>query len=280
MSCITKIKNCKGLTKTEEKIAEYIAKNVDEVIYDSAQILSKKIKTSPAALIRFSKKLGYKGFTDLKLDLAQEDISETTEDSFDSFLCNHDTLDAVIKKKATFDLSAMEQTFKLLHKNNLLNAIKHLQEAQKIYLFGISASGICCQDLAQKLSRIGYNIIFFNDMHMQLAATSHIRSCDVALAISYSGHTREVNIAMEHAKKAGAKTIAITQINNSPLQKLTDILLFVPTYEKDFRLGAMASRNSSLILTDLLYLGLIKDDLDEFKSNLKKSRNLVRKLHD
>ena len=52
----------------------------------------------------------------------------------------------------------------------------------------------------------------------------------------------------------------------------------MPSQEKDLRLGAVSSRNSSLILTDLLYLGMIKDELDAYKQNLMASRNLVNKL--
>lgn len=280
MSCIAKIKNYTAFTKTEIKLADYIVQHMDEVIYDTAQVLSKKTSTSPAALIRFSQKLGYKGFTDLKVDLAQESDVQQNDDIFGSIIDNHDRLEDVMKNKMRSDDDTIKQTFQLLHKDNLQKAIECLKQAEKIYLFGISASAICCTDFAQKLSRIGIDVICYNDVHMQLAATSHIRPCDVALAVSYSGHTKEVNIAMKQAKKAGARTIAITQISNTPLQKLADILLYLPTQEHDLRLGAMVSRNASLILTDLLYLGMIKDDLDDYKEKLKKSRILVKQLHD
>ena len=113
---------------------------------------------------------------------------------------------------------------------------------------------------------------------MQLAATTYITKEDVALAISYSGNTKEINVAIEHAKNQGATTISITQFIKSPLLKFSDLVLYVPSQEKDLRLGAVSSRNASLILTDLLYLGMIGNELDEYKKNLITSRNLVNKL--
>ena len=276
MSCLYKIKSCENFTKTEKKISHYMLENVNGIIYDSVQDIAAKTNTSPAAVIRFSKKLAYNGFTELKLDLAKDNTEEMP--LFSEKICQKDSLKTIVKKSMASDTSAVEQTYKLLRIETLNNAVDAMKSAKRIYLFGISSSGICCLDLAQKLSRVGYDVVFYNDFHMQLAATTYITKEDVALAVSYSGNTKEINVAMEHAKNQGATTISITQFIKSPLLKFSDLILYVPSQEKDLRLGAVSSRNSSLILTDLLYLGMIKDELDDYKQNLMASRNLVNKL--
>jgi DNA-binding MurR/RpiR family transcriptional regulator len=276
MSCLYKIKSCENLTKTEEKLSQYIIEHVNGIIYDSIQDIAAKTNTSPAAVIRFSKKLGYNGFAELKLDLAKDNTEEIP--LFSEKICEKDSLKTIVKKSLASDTSTVEQTYKLLRIETLNNAVQAMKKAKRIYLFGISSSGICCYDLAQKLSRVGYNVVFYNDFHMQLAATSYITKDDVALAVSYSGNTKEINVAMEHAKTQGATTISITQFIKSPLLKFSDLILYVPSQENDLRLGAVSSRNASLILTDLLYLGMITDELDENKKNLINSRSLVNKL--
>lgn len=276
MSCLYKIKLCDNFTKSEKKISKYIIENVNAIIYGSVQNIAAKTNTSPAAVIRFSKKLGYNGFTELKLDLAKDNTEEIP--LFSEKISEKDSLKTIVKKSLASDTSAVQQTYKLLRIETLNDAVQAMKNAKRIYLFGISSSGICCYDLAQKLSRVGYDVVFYNDFHMQLAATTYITKDDVALAVSYSGNTKEINVAMEHAKSQGATTISITQFIKSPLLKFSDLVLYVPSQEKDLRLGAVSSRNSSLILTDLLYLGMIVDELDEYKKNLISSRNLVNKL--
>lgn len=276
MSCLYKIKLCDNFTKSEKKISNYIIENVNAIIYGSVQDIAAKTNTSPAAVIRFSKKLGYNGFTELKLDLAKDNTEEIP--LFSEKISEKDSLKTIVKKSLASDTSAVQQTYKLLRIETLNDAVQAMKKAKRIYLFGISSSGICCYDLAQKLSRVGYDVVFYNDFHMQLAATTYITKDDVALAVSYSGNTKEINVAMEHAKSQGATTISITQFIKSPLLKFSDLILYVPSQEKDLRLGAVSSRNSSLILTDLLYLGMIVDELDEYKRNLISSRNLVNKL--
>ena len=71
MNCLVQIREAqKSYTTTEKIIAEYILEHAHDILNDSAQELGKKTQTSAAAVIRFSKKLGYKGFSDLKISLA------------------------------------------------------------------------------------------------------------------------------------------------------------------------------------------------------------------
>lgn len=276
MGCLYKIKSCNNFTKTEKKLAQFITENVNGIIYDSVQDIAAKANISPAAVIRFSKKLGYNGFTELKIDLAKDNTEEVP--LFSEKICQKDSLKTIVRKSKASDASAVEQTYKLLKIETLNDAVQAMKNAKRIYLFGIGSSGICCYDLAQKLSRVGYNIVFYNDFHIQLAAATYMTKDDVALAISYGGNTKEVNVAMEYAKNQGATTISITQFIKSPLLKLSDLVLYIPSQEKDLRLGAVSSRNASLILTDLLYLGMITDNLEETKKNLIASRTLVNML--
>ena len=69
MSCIYRIKKgYSGYTATEAKLADYILENKNEVINLSAQVMGEKTGTSAAAVVRFSKKVGCKGFTELKME--------------------------------------------------------------------------------------------------------------------------------------------------------------------------------------------------------------------
>ena len=109
MSCIYKIKICDNLTKNEEKLSKYILENVNEVIYDSIQSIAYKTNTSPAAIIRFSKKLGYNGFSELKVDLAKDNTDEVP--LFPEKICAKDSLNTIVKKSMTSDTSTVEQTY-------------------------------------------------------------------------------------------------------------------------------------------------------------------------
>ena len=94
----------------------------------------------------------------------------------------------------------------------------------------------------------------------------------------YTGNTKEVTTALSHASSIGAYTVGITQMSKSKLSKICSSLLYVPTEEKELRLGAILSRNSSLIITDLLYYGITKSDIDQSKESLKTTRSIIEEL--
>lgn len=279
MSCTLKIKSCTSYTLTEKKITDYILAHKDQIIYDTTQVLAEKIRVSPAAIVRLSQKLGYQGFPELKLDLAMEQDSEE-EDMFSEQIKNHDPLETIIKKRQSSDLSMIKMTYEMISPQAIQEAVDKLKRAQRIYLFGISASAICCMDLAQKLTRIGYDVVCFQDYHTQLAASANITSRDVALAISSRGKTREVVAALRHAREKKAMTIALTQFSRSPIQKYADTLILFPHQENELRLGAFSSRNATLICTDLIYLGMIREDLNQTIEKLKYSRAVVKGMLD
>lgn len=278
MSCTYRIKESAGsLTVTEKRIADYILDHKDEIIHLSSQELATLIQTSPAALIRFSKKLGYRGFTALKVDLAMD--TDNPETSFESLIDAEDSAAVLIKKAMFANQKTINETYQLLDLRQLEQAIQILDQAHHIYLVGIGGNAVVCQDLLHKLSRINKNVIYHEDIHILLAKLAHIQKEDAVIAISYSGKTKEVNTAVEYASHQHAKVIAITQFDaRSPLSKLADIILLVPTQEKELRLGAIASRNAALILTDLLYFGIARNNMDEVREDLFKSRELVSRL--
>lgn len=279
MSCISKINNCTSYTTTERKITDYILQHKDQVIYDTTQMLAEKIRVSPAAIIRLSQKLGYQGFSELKLELAREQNSDEVE-LLSEQIENHDSLDTIIKKQLASNQAMLKETFEMLHPQALEEAIHKLKKAKRIFLFGIGASGICCMDFAQKLTRIGYNVVCYQDFHVQLAASANITHEDAALGISYRGRTREVITAMAHAKEKKAMTIGLTQLNKNPLHKAADTLIFLPHQENELRVGAITSRNATLICTDLLYLGMVRDDLNQTIEKLKYSRAVIKGMLD
>ena len=73
MSCTLLIRACMdSMTDTEKRIADYLLIHGSDAMHMNAKELAVSCDTSPAAVVRFAKKLGFKGFTALKLDLARE----------------------------------------------------------------------------------------------------------------------------------------------------------------------------------------------------------------
>ena len=278
MSCTTKVKAViNSLTSTEEKIGQYILAHPKKVIHQSASELAKDINTSPAALIRFSKKVGYSGFTAFKMDLALDQVDQ--QETFDTLIEKKDSIEVMVKKAQASNLKTITETYQLINLEVLNRAIDGLIQARRIYLVGVGGNSLICQDLMHKLSRIDCDVLYYDDFHIALSRLSHITNQDILIAISYSGKTREVVDACQYAKKQGAKIISISKFDDTtPLAKVADFNLHVPILEQEMRLGAIASRSANLVYTDLLYYGLAKAEMTKTKEKLIRSREIIKKL--
>ena len=276
MSCIFRIKEAQeSMTSTENKISQYIIENKDKVIHWSAQKLADEIETSPAALIRFSKKVGYKGFTAMKMDLALDSHDEIED--FDSLINEEDPIEVMVKKEKYANEKTIHETYELIDYVQLEVVIDILSRAKRIYLLGVAGNGIVCLDFMHKLTRINKDVIYHEDAHILLARMSHIEKEDAVVAISYGGNTKDVNVGVRYAKEKGAKVIAITQMNlKTPLSKLADFSLHIPIEEKEVRLGAISSRNAALVLTDLIYFGIARQDSQDTKHKLVQSLDIIQ----
>ena len=273
MGCTLLIKEClNSLTETEQRLGCYLLDHTSEVIHMNAKEYASACASSPAAVVRFSKRLGFKGFTALKLDLARES-GQGDVDDFQAVIRDNDDMETIVRKAERIHLQNTSLTYQMLNVSILSQAVEEICAGRRIHLFGVGASGLLAMDFLYKSSRIGIPATYHADAHTNLATASLLGPEDIVIAISYSGETRATVLA---AKERGAKVIAITQANRNTLSRMADYPLFVPGEEKELRVGAMTSRTSGLLILDLLYLGIAKHDPQRTEENLRQTRDLIR----
>lgn len=258
-------------TATEKLIAEYILEN--DILQDSAQALGEKTNTSAAAIIRFSKKIGFKGFSDLKMNLAQSTKEEKQE--VDLIFEPEDNISTLVEKGCRLNMNTVLKTYQLINIDTLEESIDLLNNASTIYLFGVGGSSVIGLDIYQKLMRIGKKVIYNADLHVQMTFAQSMDQNDAALIISYSGSTTGLVDVARVLHEKQIPFISITQINSNPISKLSTYSLKVPSEEKALRIGAVSSRISSFVITDLLYYGVFKNNFEEHKKNLIDSKDNV-----
>lgn len=280
MSVLYKIKSSmSAFTETDRSIAEFVFVNRQVVLESNAKELGDMTKTSAAAWVRFSKKMGYKGLPAFKVALAKETQSYTNEDDIETFLNPQDSLMGLLQKTENMLTQNIRETFSLLDYHALEKAIEFIHEAKTVFLLGVGGSSIVCLDFYHKMTRIHQNIMYDRDLHTLMPRIAQLDKNDVVLVISYNGETESVNSIAKVAKTMGARIVGVTKYNlKSTLSTLSDIRLFVPVEEKEIRLGSITSRNSLLTITDLLYYGIAKTDFNVTKDLLVRTRQFIKEV--
>ena len=263
----------KFLTATDKKIEEFISKHSDVVLSSSIHVLADEIGVSSSSISKYIKKIGFRSYSRFKVNLAQQNSQ-----SIDEQIDKDDSIKTIQSKLIKTITRSYEMTVELIDDDTLDRVINLIKNANRIYTFGVGASGMVCNDIYFKLSRIGKNIVYHTDSHIQLASLSNATEKDLVIGVSYSANTREVFTAFEIAKQRGIPTVSITGQGNGNLDALSTYCLKVPRHEKSIRSAAITSRNDSLFLVDLLYLGLLQKDESRANDILESSYNLTHQL--
>lgn len=270
--------NYEDFTDSEKLIADYLLSNNESIINLSAKEIGGITNTSAATLIRFSKKLGFESLNEMKLKLSMSlrDIKEKAD--FEYINKKLETTDIIYGIKKSID-KVMDKTVNLIQEEDLEKAIDLLSKAKNIYIYSVGVSGLVGQDFYYKLSRINKRCIAHVDTHLQITSSILMEPEDVAVAISYSGTTKEVIKCVENANKNNVPVISITKASiSNKLEDLSDITLKVPYVEKSLREGAMSSRISQLAIIDMLFIGMAKENIEEIENKLVVTREAVKDL--
>lgn len=280
MDIVLRIKEeYRKLTKSEKKVADYFIDNYKDAINESTQSIAVATDTSPATVIRFVKTLKFDGLQQLKLAIAA-DMDSQKPDITDEIIHQKDGLSEIVEKNKRNLINSIERLYALMDLELIEKSVDAIDSAKKVYLFGVGASGIVCYDINYKLSRIGKDVVFNNDIHLQLVNLNFITKEDACVCVSYSGNTKETVLVAEIAKKSGAKTVGICCYGRNELSKICDITLRVPHDERELRLGAISSRNTTLTLLDTIYLAITHRHYPDVLNDIESTRDLIKKLRD
>lgn len=245
MKYIAMIESCyPSLSKSERKVAEYILSERGNIIYETLLEISKKINVGEATILRFVRKVGFNGFQDLKLQIAKDDepVNESYHENYiDSITAN--MTNTIINTKNVLDV------------NQLSLGISLIENCEKLFFYGVGASGLAANEAQNRFVRMGKTGLAITDSHFQMMYSSLCGEGDVIIALSLSGYTKDIMDSLKIAKKQKAKIIAITNYALSPIAQLSDCLLLTAGKENLLDGGSLISKISQLYMIDLLCTG-------------------------
>lgn len=270
--------NYESFTEGEKRIADYLLNKNDEIIEMSAKEIGDVTNTSAPTVVRFSKKLGFNSLNEMKIKLSISLTNDKNKEEFEYLDRDLSTKSIISGVKQSIH-TIIDETVNLINECELDKAIDLLSKAKNIYVFSVGVSNLVGLDLYYKMSRINKRCIAHSDTHLQITSSALMEEGDVAVAISYSGDTKEVILCAENAKKNNIPLIVITKASiNNRLEEYSDVTLHVPFVEKSLREGAMTSRISQLAIIDMLFLGIARSNIKDVEEKLLVTRDAVKKI--
>lgn len=266
-----------NLAPSERKIADFLLTQPAQAVELKITQLAKESQTSPAAIIRLANRLGYSGYSELRMNIAKEVFSTevVTKESSISQIKEGDSAINIINGIVNITSSTIHGLTQVLDPNILHQVVDAIVKAKYILLSGIGASGIVATDFQQKLARLGHYALYTLDIDMQVVQACSLTKLDTLIAFSYSGESDKVLKVAKEAKKNNAKVIAITRIGGNSLSRIADYTIQIPNNESVFREGATLSRISQLLVVDIIYAMILTGSHGKATELLKRTWEAV-----
>ncbi len=264
----------KTLTNSEKLVADVVLRHTLEVLDESVIGIAEMADVGEATVIRFCRKLGFKGFQSFKMILAAEVMQNSSQ-------IQQEEAEDDSEQKRLMDMQsiyqcAIEDTVKMLDMEEADKACQAMLSSKKLLFFGVGTSGLTALEAKFKLMRIGFNVDAATDGHMMAMQAALLENAGVAVGISYSGGAIDTVDALREAKKNGAKTICITHYYNSEITKYADICLLVGARELPMDGAALTTKAAMLFVIDFLYSKLMRQIKEVAESKQIRTIDVVR----
>lgn len=218
----------KSFSKGQRAIAKFILDNYDKAAFMTAGKLGKTVGVSESTVVRFAADLGYDGYPTMRKALQEMIRNRLT--SVQRIEVAKDRIDdkEIIKSVITSDMQNLQVTMESLNQSNFDAAVNAIVEAKNVYIVGMRTSTSLASFLGQYLNLLRGNVTVINntaasEIHEQII---RIGEGDLFLGISYPRYSSHTVDAMQFAKNMGAKAIAITDSQASPLAAIADISMY------------------------------------------------------
>jgi len=254
--------------------ARFIVDHPNEVVITSMRTVAERAGAHPATLVRLAQQLGYTGWPLLKAAFA-EDLGLHAE------RYGQRAKSLVARKRDPALLgemfSAQRQNLDLteaLCGSSLLAAVKHLRRARSVHVAGFRASFPIAYSLVYgyRLFRNSVQLIDGQSggLEMQLRL---IEAKDAVVVISFSPYSREAMLVVEAAQAAGARIIALTDSNASPLALAADVAVLFSVKSPSF----FPSVTAAVAVTESLLELLV---VDAGKAGVERLGQAENRLYD
>nr|WP_162990838.1 MurR/RpiR family transcriptional regulator [Maliibacterium massiliense] len=241
-----------SMSKTERKAADYILAHASEVIRLSISELAERSGVSDATVVRLCKRMGMRGYQELKVLLAQ-DIASPLDDIHQDVRAD-DAPEIVFDKVFCSAMHSLQYTMHIVDRQQVARAVDLIDRARRVGILGLGASMSVAHDMHIKLTRLGIAATTYTDAHLQSTAASYFTREDVIFAISLSGRSHDIIDAVRLARQNGCPIVCMCNIGQNMLAELADVRLDTACKQSSqYRIVDISSRIAQYTMIDALY---------------------------
>ena len=214
-------------SKSHKRIADFILNDYQKAAYYTAAKLGEVTDISESTVVRFAAQLGFEGFPEFQAAL-RDDIKGKLTTLQRMEVASFKMLDEdVLEKVMRSDRDAIKETLANVSRDDFKAAAAAINDADRIYILGVRSAAPLANFMNFYLKMVYDNVVLITSASSseEFENIFKIRKEDVCIAISFPRYSKQVVTTLEYAKEKGAKIIAVTDSDSSPIAPLATYLL-------------------------------------------------------
>ena len=228
MNLIVQIAEKKAsFSKGQKRIAQYIVDHYDQAAFMTAYRLGETVGVSESTVVRFAAELGFEGYP--QLQKAMQELVRSKLTSLQRIEVTRARMkdDEVLDNVIGCDLANIRQTLEELPRETFYSAVDAVVAARRVYIYGAGSCRPLALFLANylKLLLVDTQLIYPSSETEVFEDMLHIGGEDVILGLSFPRYSSKAVKAMHFAHSRGAKVVAITDSEISPIAEYATYLL-------------------------------------------------------
>lgn len=268
------------MSAIERRIADYILDNAHLLRDYSSQQLASALGISQSSVVKFSQKLGFKGYPDLKYSVGQavargSDGQPASNDPAPARGDGYQQLqDALRRSKA----AAEDETRLLNPRAHIEQIVVRLDRAHKVFVCGLGDDGLFAREFAMRLSLLGMLTVHHADAILMMTNISAARPGDLMIVFSEFGKLPQLSQLSRTFQDAGGAVVSITRHTANPLRAHADAALVVSAHDPAPHIEQLLYRSSLQYLLDFLFVLLCQTNPDRERQlavNLERVQRLL-----
>lgn len=261
MSSLLKIRSERDrMSAIERRIADFILDNAQLLRDYSSQQLANALGISQSSVVKFSQKLGFKGYPDLKYSIGESIARNGDENGGASHGATDDAHASPAAELWLAKSRAGDET-RLINPEERLDAIAlRLRTADKVFLVGIGSDSIAARGFAIRLSLLGILAIHHFDPVLVPAEVSTSSPSDVLLLFSEHGQQASFCQLARLFRARGGHVVSVTRHNANPLRAHADSQLLVSAHDDRAHIVPLLYQSALQHLLDQIFLLVCEDE--------------------
>jgi DNA-binding MurR/RpiR family transcriptional regulator len=220
------------LTQSQKRIAEYIVDHPDRVAFSTVDQMAGQLGINPSTIVRFTYRLGLKGFPDLQertRQLVRGQLSAASEIVNENSVLVH-LEGTAFGTSLGQDLQNLRRTISAIKVEELQRASDMIAAARQVFVLGSFNAYSVAFFLGLALDRIrGNTTVWSGDMTLLASQSLGLGPEDCLIAFTSAPYAVSTQRVASLAKEAKAKVIAITDTPISAVGQIADVILAAAT---------------------------------------------------